>query len=257
VTRTCVVTGAASGIGAATARRLEADGWRVVGVDLEDAEMCCDLTTANGRAQLVDGVSSISGGAVDAVIANAGTFGRGAGDVRVNYFGAVATLTGLRPLLAAGDAPRAVATASLALVQGVDDELVAACLRRAEEEAAARVEAASLDPVTTYGSTKRALGRWVRINAPLADWAGAGIALNAIAPAVIRTPMIAPILDNAETAPLLEEAMPMPYGGVAAPEMVAHLLAFLVSPDTKAITGQVFMIDGGADCVLRGDDIWP
>ncbi|MBV9041344.1 MAG: SDR family oxidoreductase, partial [Acidimicrobiia bacterium] len=147
--------------------------------------------------------------------------------------------------------------ASLALVQDVDDELVAACLRGAEEEAVARVDSAGIDAVKTYGSTKRALGRWIRANAPSPEWAGAGIALNAIAPAVIRTPMVQPILDNADTAPLLEAAMPMPYGGVAGPEAVAHLLAFLVSPDTRAITGQVFMIDGGADCLLRGDDIWP
>ncbi|MBV8982758.1 MAG: SDR family oxidoreductase, partial [Acidimicrobiia bacterium] len=71
------------------------------------------------------------------------------------------------------------------------------------------------------------------------------------------TPMVEPILANPDTAPLLEEAMPMPYGGVADPAAAAHLLAFLVSPDTTAITGQVFMIDGGADCILRGDDIWP
>ncbi|MBV8982110.1 MAG: SDR family NAD(P)-dependent oxidoreductase, partial [Acidimicrobiia bacterium] len=90
MTRTCVVTGAASGIGAATVQRLESDGWRVIGVDLSDAELCCDLTTADGRVHLVDGVAAISGARVDAVIANAGTIGRGAGDVQVNYFGAVA-----------------------------------------------------------------------------------------------------------------------------------------------------------------------
>jgi enoyl-[acyl-carrier-protein] reductase (NADH) len=48
----------------------------------------------------------------------------------------------------------------------------------------------------------------------------------------------------------------MPYGGVAEPDAVAHLLAFLVHPDTSTITGQVFFIDGGADCMLRGDDPW-
>ena len=257
MTRTCVITGAASGIGAATAALLKADGWRVIGVDLKDADICCDLTTTAGRTELVDGVTGLTHGSIDALVANAGTLGRGAGDVRLNYFGAVATLAGLRPLLAAGQAPRAVASASLAVVQEVDDELVAACLRGAEEDAANRVEAAGVDTVKSYASAKRALARWIRANAPRSEWAGAGIALNAIAPAIIRTPMTQPILDDPGGAAMIQEILPMPFGGVAEPDAVARVLAFLVSAETTAITGQVFFIDGGADCVLRGDDVWP
>lgn len=257
MSRTCVITGSASGIGAATAALLDADGWRVIGVDLKDAEVCCDLATTDGRTELVDAVTGLTGGSVDAVIANAGTLGRGAGDVRLNYFGAVATLTGLRPLLAAGTAPRAVASSSLALVQEVDDDLVAACLRGAEEDAAARVDEGGVDTVKTYASAKRALARWIRANAALPEWAGAGIALNAIAPAIIRTPMTQPILDDPGAGAMLEEMLPMPFGGVAEPDAVAHLLAFLVSAETTTITGQVIFIDGGADCVVRGDDVWP
>ncbi len=56
---------------------------------------------------------------------------------------------------------------------------------------------------------------------------------------------------------MLQEMLPMPYGGIAEPDAVARLIAFLVSPDTTTITGQVVFVDGGADCVLRGDDVWP
>ena len=48
--RTVAITGSASGIGAATRTRLEAAGAHVIGIDLRDAEVIADLTTAGGRA---------------------------------------------------------------------------------------------------------------------------------------------------------------------------------------------------------------
>ena len=47
-TRTVVVTGSASGMGAATAARLEAAGQRVIGIDLRDAEIIADLGSPDG-----------------------------------------------------------------------------------------------------------------------------------------------------------------------------------------------------------------
>jgi NAD(P)-dependent dehydrogenase (short-subunit alcohol dehydrogenase family) len=53
MSRTYVVTGAASGIGKATAERLRADGHDVIGVDVRDADVVGDLSTAEGRATVV------------------------------------------------------------------------------------------------------------------------------------------------------------------------------------------------------------
>jgi NAD(P)-dependent dehydrogenase (short-subunit alcohol dehydrogenase family) len=255
--RTYVITGAASGIGAATTTALDELGHRTITVDRRAAEISADLATADGRAQLVEEVRAVSDGAVDAVIACAGTAGGGVTDVAVNYFGAVATLEGLRPFLAAGTDPRAVAVASFALLEDVDGEIVAACLRGDEATALERVDQIdAADQVRIYASSKRALARWVRRRAPTSDWAGAGIAINAIAPGVVRTSMTESALADPGLADALLATVPMPFGGVMPPEDVAHVLVTLTDPALRSVTGQVIFTDGGADCVRRGDDIW-
>lgn len=253
MTRTYVVTGSASGIGRATCERLARDGHRVIDVDLTDAAITADLGTPDGRAALVDGVSRISGGALDAVVANAGTNAGPELCVRVNYFGAVATLEGLRPLLARSPAPRAVVTASSSILNPHDPALVDACL--AGDEPGALAAAAGLG-LLGYPSSKRALARWVRRQAPTGPWAGAGIALNAVAPGIVETPMTEPLLADAGMRALMADAVPMPYGGHARPEHVAEVIAFLAAAETLRVTGQVVFVDGGADATLRGDDIW-
>jgi NAD(P)-dependent dehydrogenase (short-subunit alcohol dehydrogenase family) len=251
--RTYVVTGAASGIGRATCERLARDGHRVLDVDLAGTSIVADLATAAGRSAMVDAVARASGGAVDGVVANAGTTASPELCVRVNYFGAVATLEGLRPLLAGSPAPRAVATASSSILNANDPAVVEACLAGDEDAAVATAAGTGL---LGYPSSKRALARWVRRQAPSAGWAGAGIALNAVAPGVVQTPMTQALLDDDAMRPLVDEAVPMPYGGHAHPADVAELIAFLAAPTTVRITGQVVFVDGGADTVLRGDDVW-
>ena len=257
MTRTYVITGAASGIGAATAHLLAGAGHHVVGIDRHDAEVCADLSTPAGRVAAIKEVDRITGGQVDAVIASAGTSGLGATDVQVDYFGAVATLDGLRPLLARGSAPRAVALVSFALVLPVSDALVGACLDDDEERAVAIATGSPpVDPGVVYASAKRALARWVRHQAPAAGWAGAGIPLIAVAPGIIRTPMTTPLVADAEEARPLAHTVPMPLGGIAEPGAVATVLTFLTSENLQSVTGQVLFVDGGADCVTRGDAVF-
>jgi len=258
MSRTVLVTGAASGIGKATAELLAKQGTTVIGADVHDADIVADLTTAQGRASLVEQTRARSGGHLDAVLAIAGLALPTPATVAVNFFGMVATLDGLRPLLAGSPAPRAVGVSSMASLMDVDDDLVAAML--AGDEPAALARAATLadtpDAQKIYASTKRAFARWIRRSAPGEAWAGQGIPLNAVAPGVIRTPMVADLIGTPEGEAALKQVVPMPLNGFADAIVPAYLLAWLASEENSHLCGQVVFVDGGSDAVIRGDSTW-
>lgn len=259
MTRTYVVTGAASGIGKATRELLIERGHTVIGVDLRDTDINVDLTTDEGRAQMVREADERSGGIVDGVLAIAGLSAPIPATAGVNYYGALATLEGLRPLLAKSDAPRAATVASMASLHPHDDELLEHFANGTEAQAIARSEQLATDPETGYGiysTSKRALAQWVRRMAPTEEWAGAGIPLNAIAPAVVLTPMTAELVATPEGRAQLAAQVPMPLNGPFAPIVAARLLAWLTSEENSHLCGQVIFIDGGYDALTRGDSTW-
>ena len=255
--RKYVVTGAASGIGKALTEQLRSEGHEVFGVDLRDSDVSVDLTTADGRTELVEKVTELSGGAIDAVVAVAGLAAPIPATVGVNYFGAIATLDGLRPLLAGSDAPRAAVVASLAALEPIDEPLHDALLSGNEAASLELAQAIADAPTDTpsnaiYNTSKNAIALWIRTNAPTDDWAGAGIALNAIAPGVIETPMIASILATEEGRAALAAGAPAPLNGPAAPASApAALLAWLTSAQNTHVTGQIVFVDGGAEVIRR------
>jgi NAD(P)-dependent dehydrogenase (short-subunit alcohol dehydrogenase family) len=264
-----LVTGSASGIGRAAVELIERRGDMAIGVDRADADVVADLGTVAGRAAMVAAVERRSDGRLDGVIACAGLGGEerartreeaiawAQAVVRVNYFGAVATLDGLRPSIERNGGGGAAVVTSLVAPVEADEPLIAACLAGDEEHALElAAEPAYLENKRAYAMTKRALARWVRRAAPSPDWAAAGISLNAVGPAVIDTRMGHYLVDTEEKRRHVTDGRPMPLRGFGQPEHVASLLAWLTSADNGFVTGQVVFADGGYDAVTRGDNTW-
>jgi NAD(P)-dependent dehydrogenase (short-subunit alcohol dehydrogenase family) len=128
--------------------------------------------------------------------------------------------------------------------------IVESCLAETEDEAR---RAAAAEPALTYSSTKFALERWVRHQAPSGAWIGSGITLNAVALGLVDTPMTTAsvpfILDH-------PEVMPLPVGRAGTPSEAAAIIAFLLTADSRFFCGSNVSMDGGSDAITRTDD-WP
>ena len=258
--RTYVITGSASGIGAATAALLRSRGDKVIGIDLQGAEIDVDLSRPSERAASAVKASELAGGVVDGVIACAGISAPISKTMAINYFGVTELLTALLPALRASDAPRAAVVSSMASLQPSVPELVDAALGGDEAATLAIGDAlAAQGPevgYANYSGSKRALSRWVRRASISEAWAGSGIPLNAVAPGTVITPMTAELLRTPEGAAMVDAAVPMPLNSHQPAESIAQLLAWLTSPENTHMAGQTIYCDGGADATLRGDDIW-
>jgi NAD(P)-dependent dehydrogenase (short-subunit alcohol dehydrogenase family) len=217
-----------------------------------------DLGTAAGRDAALEAIAQRCGGALGGIITCAGLAGTpsraGSLLASVNYFGTVDVLEGIRPLLAAGEgAAVAISSNSTTVQPAIPAELVAAFLNH--DEPGARQLADQAGALLTYPASKLALAHWVRRQATGENWAGAGLRLNAIAPGMIDTPMVAGMRADAEVGPMLD-LLPIPIGRPGRPEEIAALAAFLLGPDAGYFCGSVIFCDGGSDALLRTTD-WP
>lgn len=251
------MTGGATGIGAAIKRQLKARGDQVIVVDIKDADIVVDLSQRQGREEAVAAIIAASPDGLDGWIpcAGLGPSARPASLISaVNYFGAVETTEALQNHLAKKNGRVVLISSNSAPMAMHDNEFVDMLLAGEEEKSAvlvdSRGDAAYQD---AYGGSKLALVRWMRRN--VTSWAKAGVAVNAVAPGIVTTPLTDAVKKDPVQAQLIADfSAAVPAGREGVPDDIANMVTFLLSEAASFCYGSVFFVDGGSDAMLRSDD---
>ena len=223
-----VVTGGASGIGAATVALLAARGGTAVSLDLTGSP-ACDVTDSDSVGRAVTAVAE-QHGALDIVINNAGI--GAVGDVSanddaewkhvldVNVIGIARVTRAALPHLRRSASAAVVNTCSVVAPVGLPQRAL-------------------------YAASKGAVAALTLAMA--ADHVGDGIRVNAVVPGTAETPWVGRLLAAAEDPEAAAAALRarQPMGRLVTADEVAHAIAYLASPLTASTTGTLLAVDGG------------
>jgi NAD(P)-dependent dehydrogenase (short-subunit alcohol dehydrogenase family) len=234
--KVAVVTGAARGIGRATAVMLRERGARVVATDLR--------ATVHELAQ--DGIITLTGdiaeeetarrsielalktfGGLDILVNNAGrTMNRPLVDMRVEDWDAVMAVNARGTFLHAREAVRAMIMGNGGVIVNV----------------ASLVAQVAMKDTAVYAASKGAIAQLTKVIA--VEYGDRGVRANAVAPGVIETDILEGIVEDSR-ATLASYGPAHPLGRVGQPEDIAEVIAFLASPASSFTTGTMVMADGG------------
>ncbi len=230
--RKAIVTGAASGIGAAVVARLMVDGVETLAVDITGDglngthSLVADLRDAAAFPAIAEAAQAKLGG-VDILINNAGVCPVSSFDemteamwdqtLSINVTAAMRLIRAVLPMLRMSKAARVINTGSILSRYG-DAGLVA------------------------YVTSKHAI---LGLTRALASELGPqGITVNCVQPGAIATGMTKPMFE-ANPESLAYYAGRSVLGRIGEPEDIADVMAFLASDDARFITGQGILVDGG------------
>lgn len=237
--RVAIVTGAASGMGRATALLFASEGARVAVVD-RDAEAAQAVAAACGGGAQAYALDVADGAAIASIIAKIGT-DFGAMDILVNNAG-VSSFCALED-----PAYEDIWHRAIAVMLTAHQRMVRAALPYLRQSDAARiVNIASTEGLgATRGDTPYVAAKSgvVGLTRGLAvDLGPEGITVNCICPGPIRTPMTDAVAEEHKATFAKRRTALRRYGE---PEEVAHITLSLVLPAASYITGAIIPVDGG------------
>ena len=243
--RAAVVTGASSGIGLATARRLAQDGDRILAVGRNGAALkaVCDEIAANGGVA-VPCVADVTADDAPARIVAAALKHFGRIDVLVNAAGIIASGSVADTTDDAWDVMMNInVRAPFRLIRAASAELTRA--KGAVVNLSSVTGTRAFPGIAAYCVSKSAVDQLTRCAA--LEMAAAGVRVNAVNPGVVVTNLHRRGgMDEAKYAAFLEHAKEThPMGRPGTPEEVASLIRFLVSSESGWITGITANVDGG------------
>ncbi len=231
-----IVTGGASGIGAAIAQRLHADGAQIAVLDRDtsgaDAAFAAFTADVSDRASVDAAVAAVAEqfGRIDIVVNNAGIGATGdvsannddewARVLSINVTGIARVTSAALPWLRKSPSPAICNTASIASTTGLQQRAL-------------------------YTASKGAVSALTRAMA--ADHLSEGIRVNAVNPGTADTPWVGRLLDAASDPAAERAALEarQPHGRLVSPDEVAAAVAYLVSPAAGSTTGTAIEVDGG------------
>lgn len=221
--KVAIVTGAARGQGAAEVTRFREEGAIVIGGDVleTDGVVELDVASASSWHQVVAAVLA-DHGRIDVLVNNAAVHATGlvhemeeAAFRRVIDINLIGPLLGIQAVVPT--MPRGGSIVNISSLNGL----------------------AAQRSTSAYTSSKFGLRGLTR--AAAVDLAPLGIRVNAILPGVIRTPMVAYVVDEREA----ELAAGLPLGRIGEPTDIASAAVFLASDDSSWVTGTDIVVDGG------------
>ena len=236
--RVAALTGAASGIGRATAIRLAAEGATVVGLDIDEAGLVGTAEAAGSMGSIVCDVADRAAchAAVEQVVADHGrldVFGNIAGGARSQHVPDV-TLEDWDQMVAVNvSGVFWCAQAAIPHLLKVDGVLI---------NIASNAGLMGQAYTVPYCATKGAVVNMTRALAM--EYAKTGLRVNAIAPGAVQTPLV----DNYQLPEEIDFSLMAGYIGLrdmSRPEDIAAFFAFLASDEARQVHGAILSIDAG------------